>query len=59
MLNALMNEREKTVRNAIAHFVGTIVKHESSKNDPWMIKVLKFIFEHCSSSDPHQAEVCQ
>lgn len=55
MLNALMNEREKSVRNAIAQFVGTLIKHNTS-ND-WMVQVLKFVFDHCSSSDPQQSEV--
>lgn len=57
MLNALFNEQEKSVRNAIAQFVGTIVKHDSNKNDSWIIQVLKIVFEHCSSNNPQQSEV--
>lgn len=57
MLNALINEQEKSVRNAIAQFIGTLVKHESNKNDGWMVQVLKFIFDQCSSNNPQQSEV--
>lgn len=57
MLQAVVNEPEKTVRNAIAQFVGILVKHEFAKQDPWMTEVLKFIFGHCSSADPAQAEL--
>ncbi|KAI8126152.1 importin-4-like [Lucilia cuprina] len=57
MLNALVNEQEKSVRNAIAQFVGVLVRHEADKKDPWMNDVLKFIYSHCSSSDPKQSEL--
>lgn len=58
MLNALVTEPEKSPRSAIAQFVGTIVKHDTSKkNDAWMLQVMKFVFEQCSSSNPQQSEV--
>lgn len=57
MLNALLQENESFVRNAIAQFVGVLVKHEFAKKDSWMNDVLKFIFEHCSSADPKQSEL--
>lgn len=57
MLQAVVDEQEKTVRSAIAQFVGILVKHEFAKNDMWMNDVLKFIFGHCSSADPAQAEL--
>lgn len=57
MLNALINEPEKSVRNSIAQFVGVLVKHEFAKNDSWMTEVLKFIFDHCQSSDPKLSEL--
>lgn len=57
MLQALLVERERPARNAIAHLVGVLVRHEFAKKDPWMNEVLKFIFEHCSSSDPNQSEL--
>lgn len=57
MLNALVQEQEKTVRGAIAQFIGVIVRHESDKRDPWMKEVLKFIYGHCSSADPQQSEL--
>lgn len=58
MLNAIINENEKSVRNAIAQFVGVLVKHESGKNnDSWMTDVLKFVFGHCSSADAKQSEL--
>lgn len=57
MLNALVQEPEKPVRNAIAQFVGVLLRHADEKNDPWITDVLKFIFTHCSSSDPKQSEL--
>ncbi|TMW53578.1 hypothetical protein DOY81_001342 [Sarcophaga bullata] len=57
MLNALVTEQEKSVRNAIAQFVGVLVRHEADKKDPWMNDVLKFIYSHCSSADPKQSEL--
>ena len=57
MLNAIVNEQEKSVRSAIVQFVGVLVKHEFNKKDSWMNDVLKFIFEHCSSNNPQQSEV--
>lgn len=57
MLNALIQEQEKSVRNAIAQFIGVLVRHEAEKKDPWMNEVLKFIYAHCSSSDPKQSEL--
>lgn len=57
MLNALLSEPEKSVRNSIGQFVGVLVKHEFAKADSWMNEVLKFIFDHCSSSDPVQSEL--
>lgn len=52
MLQALINEPEKSVRNAIAGFVGILIRHEFPKKDPWMNDVLKFILESCGSNDP-------
>lgn len=57
MLAAIVNEQEKAVRNAIAQFVGVLVKHEFTKKDPWMNDVLKFIFDHCCSADAQQSEL--
>lgn len=57
MLNALVTEQEKSVRNAIAQFVGVLVRHEADTKDPWMNNVLKFIYSHCSSADPKQSEL--
>lgn len=58
MLNALINEPEKSPRTAIAQFVGTIVKHDTNKtNDSWMLQVMKFVFDQCGSSNPQQSEV--
>lgn len=57
MLNALINEQEKSVRNSIAQFVGTLVKHETNKDNSWMVQVLKFVFEHCRSNNMQQSEV--
>ena len=57
MLDAIMNEPEKSVRNAITQFVGVLVKHEASKNDPWMNEVLKFIFDNTASNDAKLSEL--
>lgn len=57
MLNSILNEQEKAVRSAIAQFVGVLVKHEFGKKDTWMTSVLKFIFDHCSSTDAQQSEL--
>ncbi|XP_061389190.1 importin-4-like [Musca vetustissima] len=59
MLNALVNEQEKSVRNAIAQFVGVLVRHESSdkQGGAYMNEVLKFVYGHCSSADPKQSEL--
>lgn len=57
MLNALVNEQEKPVRNAIAQLIGNLVKHDSNTNESWMVQVLKFVFEYCGSNNPQQSEV--
>ncbi|XP_053955032.1 importin-4-like [Anastrepha ludens] len=57
MLNALMQEQQKSVRKAIAQFVGVLVRHEAKKADSWMNEVLKFIYSYCSSADPKQSEL--
>lgn len=57
MLQAIVTEPEKSVRNAITLFVGVLVKHEFPKNDEWSNKVLQFIFENTSSADPKLSEV--
>ncbi|KAI9587679.1 importin-4-like [Glossina fuscipes] len=57
LMNALVTEEEKPVRNAIAQCVGVLVRHEADKNDSWMNEVLKFVYSHCSSADPKQSEL--
>lgn len=57
MLEAMERESEKSVRNAIAQFVGILVKHEFRKNDAWANGVLNFIFDRCRSGDAQQSEV--
>uniref|UniRef100_A0A182N9A5 Importin N-terminal domain-containing protein n=1 Tax=Anopheles dirus TaxID=7168 RepID=A0A182N9A5_9DIPT len=57
MLEAIVNESEKSVRNAITGFVGVLVKHEAEKEDGWMGEVLKFMFDSTSSSDPKVSEL--
>lgn len=57
LMNALVTEEEKPVRNAIAQCVGVLVRHEADKNDAWMNEVLKFVYSHCSSADPKQSEL--
>lgn len=58
MLNALVNEKEKSVRTAIANFVGILIKHDShSPNSTYTMQVLKFVFDHCASADVAQREI--
>ncbi|KAH8368847.1 hypothetical protein KR200_004424 [Drosophila serrata] len=56
MLQALVTEEEKSVRNAVAQFVATLVKHEADKTGSWMPELLNYIFERCSSADPKESE---
>lgn len=57
MLNALLVEPEKSVRNNIAQFIGVLIKHEFNKQDQWMHNVLKYIYDSCTSSDPTLSEI--
>lgn len=56
-LNALLNEPEKSVRNAIAQIMGVLVKHEFAKKDAWTMEVLKICFEYTRSDDAQRSEV--
>lgn len=55
MLQALVNEPEKLVKNAIAQFIATIGKHEFP-NNTWP-EVLQFIHTLCSSESVTDKEV--
>lgn len=57
MLNALIKEPERPVRNVMAQFIGVLIRHEFSKKDEWTNEVLKFIFDACSSSDAKVSEI--
>lgn len=57
LLDAIVKEPEKSVRNAIAHLIGNLVKHETGQADSWMLQVLKFVFDYCGSVNPQQSEV--
>lgn len=58
MLNALVNEKEKPVRSAIAQFVGTLIKHDCHQPNPtYTLLVLKFVFDHCASENVIQREI--
>lgn len=57
MLNALVNEKEKPVRSAIAQFVGTMIKHDShAANGTYTLQVLEFVFKHCASGNVVERE---
>ncbi|KAJ6642756.1 Importin-4, partial [Pseudolycoriella hygida] len=56
-LNAILNETQKSVRNAIAQTIGVLVKHEFAKKDEWCNEVLKLIFEYTRSDDPQKSEL--
>lgn len=57
LLDAIVKEPEKSVRSAIAHLIGCLVKHEKGQADTWMLQVLKFVFDYCGSNDPQQSEL--
>ncbi|KAH8303666.1 hypothetical protein KR018_010265 [Drosophila ironensis] len=56
LLQALVNEKEKQVKTAIAQVIGSLVRHEADKKDAWLNDLLAYIFARCSSSDPKESE---
>lgn len=52
ILQAIINEPEKSVRSAIAQVIGALCNHEFPKKNQWSNDVLKFIFESVQSADP-------
>lgn len=57
IMQALVMEKEKTVKNAISQVVGSIIRHDSDTKDVWLGEVLKFIYERCSMADPKESEL--
>ncbi|EDV40456.1 uncharacterized protein Dana_GF23922, isoform A [Drosophila ananassae] len=57
VLQALVTEKEKGVKNAIAQLIGSLVRHESDKQDSWLSELLKFIFDRCVMPDPKESEL--
>ncbi|XP_034480833.1 importin-4-like isoform X2 [Drosophila innubila] len=57
MLQALITENEKSVKNAIAMLIGSLVRHEQEKKDSWMADLLNFIYSRCSAEDPKESEL--
>lgn len=57
MLQALIVEKEKSVKNAIAQCIGSLVRHEEAKKDTWLAELLNFIYSRCSSEDPKESEL--
>ncbi|XP_018320441.1 importin-4 isoform X2 [Agrilus planipennis] len=55
MLQALVNEREISVKNAIAQFIGIIGKHEFP-NNTWP-EILQFIYTVCNSDNETDKEL--
>lgn len=55
MMQALVNEQEKLVKNSIAQFIGIIGKHEFPSNS-WP-EILHFINNLCSSDNLLDKEV--
>lgn len=55
MLQALVNEQERAVKNSIAQFIGVIGKHEFRENT-WP-EVLQFVHTLCSSDTLVDKEV--
>ncbi|XP_060660093.1 importin-4-like [Drosophila nasuta] len=57
MLQALINEKEKSVKNSIAMLLGSLVRHEQEKKDSWLNELLTFIYTRCCSEDPTESEL--
>ncbi|XP_017957812.1 importin-4 isoform X1 [Drosophila navojoa] len=57
MLQALIAEKEKSVKNAIAQFIGSLVRHEEEKKDSWLGELLNFIYSRCNVDDPKESEL--
>ncbi|KAH8372416.1 hypothetical protein KR093_011406, partial [Drosophila rubida] len=57
MLQALMNEKENSVKNSIAMLLGSLVRHEQEKKDSWLNELLSFIYNRCSAEDPKESEL--
>ncbi|KAH8408115.1 hypothetical protein KR222_008983, partial [Zaprionus bogoriensis] len=57
MLQALIAEKEKSVKNAIAQLIGSLVRHEEAKKDSWVAELLNFIYSRCTSEDPTESEL--
>lgn len=55
VLQALVAEQEKLVKNSIAQFIGTIGKHEFP-NNTWP-EVLQFVYTLCNSETIPDREV--
>lgn len=55
MLQALVNEQEKLVKNSIAQFIGILGKYEFP-NNTWP-EILQFIHELCGSDNLLNKEV--
>ncbi|XP_044317469.1 importin-4 isoform X2 [Drosophila rhopaloa] len=57
ILQVLVTEKEKKVKNSVAQLMGTLVRHEAEKGDSWMGELLKFIYERSSSPNPEESEL--
>lgn len=56
ILPALVNEQDKSVRNSIAQFIGSIMKHELH-NNTWP-ELLIFVQQLNTSQNLQEREVC-
>ncbi|EDW23754.1 GL23755 [Drosophila persimilis] len=57
MLQALIGEEQKGVRNAIGKLIGTLVRHEADKEDSWLADLLALSFQFCNMPDPKKSEL--
>ncbi|XP_046867520.1 importin-4-like [Drosophila willistoni] len=57
IMEALILEKEKKVKNIIAQCVASVIRHDSSTKDVWLGQVLKFIYERCSLPDAKESEL--
>lgn len=55
MIQALVNEQDKAVKNSIAQFIGTLGKHEFPEKS-WP-ELLQFIHTLCSGENVYDKEV--
>ncbi|XP_022227967.2 importin-4-like [Drosophila obscura] len=57
ILQALIGEQEKIVRNVVGQLIGTLAQHEAAEKNSWLNELLAFTYQHCSMADPKKSEL--